>query len=106
MADADPRRARPWRATATNLDNLALVCTGCHRRVHEGGWKMRRLPDGRFILVRPDGNAFIGAPPALRDEIQKRLWDRGARRTDVLVESARGSVSARAARSVRRAVRR
>lgn len=37
----------------TDLINLALVCTFHHRAVHEGGWTVERLPDGRPILRAP-----------------------------------------------------
>jgi hypothetical protein len=32
----------------TDLANLAMVCRAHHRRVHEGGWRLIRGPDGRF----------------------------------------------------------
>ncbi|MFZ4585602.1 MAG: DUF222 domain-containing protein [Acidimicrobiia bacterium] len=37
---------------ATNLDELALVCTRHHDRLH-GGWKLARGPDGRWEAVPP-----------------------------------------------------
>jgi hypothetical protein len=36
----------------TEMSNLALVCWGHHRVVHEGGWTMVRRPDGK-LEVRP-----------------------------------------------------
>jgi len=38
---------------ATDLPNLALLCRAHHRAVHEGGWRLQRDPDGRFIAVPP-----------------------------------------------------
>jgi hypothetical protein len=37
----------------TDLDNLALVCRAHHRAVHEGGWQLRRQPDGRLTATPP-----------------------------------------------------
>jgi hypothetical protein len=37
----------------TDLANLALVCRAHHRAVHEGGWRLRRDPDGRFTATPP-----------------------------------------------------
>ncbi|MGH8900703.1 MAG: DUF222 domain-containing protein, partial [Egibacteraceae bacterium] len=36
----------------TDLDNLVLLCFGCHRDVHERGWQPIRDPDGRWTLRR------------------------------------------------------
>jgi uncharacterized protein DUF222/HNH endonuclease len=41
---------------ATNLDNLTLLCWLHHRLLHEGGFRMRRDPDGGALhFTRPDG---------------------------------------------------
>jgi hypothetical protein len=37
----------------TDLDNLVLLCFGCHRDVHERGWQSIRGPDGRWTLRPP-----------------------------------------------------
>ena len=37
----------------TDLANLALVCRAHHRAVHEGGWRLERLPDGRLTATPP-----------------------------------------------------
>jgi hypothetical protein len=37
----------------TNLDNLALVCWGCHRSVHEGRYKLVRGPTGNWAIHPP-----------------------------------------------------
>lgn len=39
----------------TDLDNLALLCFGHHRLVHEGGWSMRGTPGQDLRFHRPDG---------------------------------------------------
>jgi hypothetical protein len=36
----------------TDLDNLVLLCFGCHRDVHERGWQPIRGPNGRWTLRR------------------------------------------------------
>ncbi|MPZ89795.1 MAG: DUF222 domain-containing protein [Nitriliruptorales bacterium] len=37
----------------TDLDNLVLVCGGCHRDIHDRGWKPVRGPDGHWSLHPP-----------------------------------------------------
>jgi hypothetical protein len=44
----------------TDLDNLILVCWGCHRNLHERGWEAIRGPDGRWTLLSPQPD---GRPP-------------------------------------------
>ena len=39
----------------TNLENLCLLCTRCHHKVHDDGWKVRQSPSGRYYLRRPSG---------------------------------------------------
>jgi len=39
----------------TSLENLVLLCSHHHRLVHEGGFEIRRWPDGTLYFVRPDG---------------------------------------------------
>jgi hypothetical protein len=43
----------------TDLENLCLLCWGCHAKAHQQGWQVRRRPDERFTLDPPD-------PPAHR----------------------------------------
>jgi Domain of unknown function (DUF222)/HNH endonuclease len=45
---------RHWlRGGPTDLANLALLCRAHHRAVHEGGWRLQRLPDGRLNATPP-----------------------------------------------------
>jgi hypothetical protein len=37
----------------TDLDNLVLLCWGCHRDVHERGWHPIRGPDGHWRVHPP-----------------------------------------------------
>ncbi len=56
----DAHHLRPFsRGGATDLDELALLCRFHHRLVHEGGWTLRRGPDG-LHFCGPDGVSSIG----------------------------------------------
>ena len=37
----------------TNLDNMVLLCSRCHHKVHDRDWQIRRTPTGHFTLRRP-----------------------------------------------------
>ena len=43
------------RGGPTDLDNLLLVCPAHHRAVHEVGYTIQTLGQGRFAFHRPDG---------------------------------------------------
>ena len=39
----------------TDLDNLALVCDGCHHKIHDDGWQVYQDPDtGKYHLKPPN----------------------------------------------------
>ncbi|MGE3664567.1 MAG: HNH endonuclease, partial [Pseudonocardia sp.] len=43
----------PWEhGGPTSIDNLALVCRGCHRLIHHAGWDVR-LRDGHPEFLPP-----------------------------------------------------
>jgi hypothetical protein len=45
---------RHWLAGGpTDLGNLVLLCRAHHRAVHEGGWRLRRDPDGQMTAIPP-----------------------------------------------------
>ena len=46
----------------TNLDNLVVVCTCCHDRLHEGGFRVERAADGTLRFFRPDGELIDPCP--------------------------------------------
>jgi hypothetical protein len=46
----------------TDLDNLILLCPAHHRAVHEVGYTVRSLGDGRFAFTRPDGTPVSETP--------------------------------------------
>ncbi len=51
---SDGHHLRHWiDGGPTILVNLALLCRRCHRRVHEGGWRLVRDPDGRLRAIPP-----------------------------------------------------
>jgi hypothetical protein len=51
-----PHHVRWWsRGGPTDLDNLLLICPAHHRAVHEVGYTIAPLGDGRFAFDRPDG---------------------------------------------------
>jgi len=45
------------RSGETNLDNLMLLCTRHHTLVHEGGFRIEKDFQDRWIFLRPDGIA-------------------------------------------------
>src|SRR6266508_3853872 len=46
----------------TTLSNLALLCRGHHRAVHEDGYQLDRQPDGELRFRRPDGRVLGEVP--------------------------------------------
>jgi hypothetical protein len=48
----------------TILPNLALLCRRHHRAVHEEGFHVERLPDGKLQFRRPNGALLADVPPA------------------------------------------
>src|SRR5687767_710450 len=64
-----------WDGGRTKLANLALLCRGHHRAVHEDGYGMHVAPDGGITFTRPDGRLLPDAPslPRLREDRVDRL---------------------------------
>jgi uncharacterized protein DUF222/HNH endonuclease len=51
---SDGHHLRYWiDGGGTDPDNGALLCRRHHRLVHEGGWKLKRGPDGRLVAIPP-----------------------------------------------------
>jgi len=46
----------------TSIDNLVLLCRRHHRLVHEGGFGLVKIADGRNRFTRPDGRAIDDHP--------------------------------------------
>jgi HNH endonuclease len=56
LAWCEAHHLRHWlHGGPTDLANLALLCRAHHRAVHEGGWRLRRHPDGRLTAIPPPG---------------------------------------------------
>jgi hypothetical protein len=54
LAWCEAHHLRHWlHGGPTDLANLALLCRAHHRAVHEGGWRLQRLPDGRLTATPP-----------------------------------------------------
>lgn len=51
----------------TRLDNLATLCRRCHRRVHDGGFVIKRDDRGRYVFVAPRGDVFPSTPLSLHN---------------------------------------
>jgi hypothetical protein len=65
----DAHHVEHWaKGGPTSLDHLVLLCRPHHRLVHEGGFRLRRGPDGPEF-ARPDGTPLLDradrAPPQL-----------------------------------------
>jgi 5-methylcytosine-specific restriction protein A len=47
----------PWAAGGpTDIDNLCLLCSRCHHRVHDQDWEISQTPQGKHILQPPSRN--------------------------------------------------
>ncbi len=61
----------PWQPGGpTDLDNLCLLCSRCHHKVHHNGWQVRRTPTGQHSL-RPPPTQY-GRPPHPRNPYRRR----------------------------------
>jgi len=47
----------------TTFSNLAMLCRRHHRAVHEEGYQVERLSDGKLRFRRPDGRLLPDVPP-------------------------------------------
>jgi hypothetical protein len=54
---------------ATSLDNLLLLCRRHHRLLHEGGFALKRHPDGAVSFFYEDGAPLHIAPPQPRVDV-------------------------------------
>ena len=62
----DAHHIRHWAdGGETSIDNLVLLCRRHHRFVHEGGFGLEKVADGRIRFTRPDGR-IIDDHPRLR----------------------------------------
>jgi hypothetical protein len=47
----------------TSIDNLALLCTRHHHRLHQPGWDAKLKPDGTLRVTDPTGTVRTSHPP-------------------------------------------
>ena len=60
----------PWQPGGpTDLENLCLLCSRCHHKVHDNGWRVRRTPTGQYSL-RPPTTQY-GRPPRPRHSYRR-----------------------------------
>jgi len=55
------------------IDNLLLVCSYHHHRLHEGGWQAHRLPDSTVEFTLPNGRILPASsvtPNGKADDVQ------------------------------------
>lgn len=54
----------PWEhGGPTRLDNLVLLCSRHHHRIHLKGWHIKLLPSGTVEVTLPDGTVRTSDPP-------------------------------------------
>ena len=58
-----------WWGGRTDLDNLCLTCSRCHRMVHELGWRVSGNANRELTFRRPDGRVLTTGPPGVRPEV-------------------------------------
>lgn len=57
-----------WRdGGATDLDNLATMCSWHHKLVHEYGWWIKGSAQGDLRWYRPDGTPYVAGPAPTQD---------------------------------------
>ena len=60
----------PWQPGGpTDLNNLCLLCSRCHHKVHDNGWRVRPTPTGQYSL-RPPPTQY-GRPPRPRHSYRR-----------------------------------
>ena len=48
---------------ATEIDNLVLLCTRHHHKLHQPEWQAKLLPDATFEVTDPNGMVRATSPP-------------------------------------------
>ena len=46
----------------TDIDNMALLCSGHHKIVHKPGWTAKMDPGQHLVVTNPDGHVLRGPP--------------------------------------------
>ena len=61
----------PWAVGGnTDLEAMCLLCSRCHHKVHDDGWRVRRTAPGKFVLRPPP--IHYGRPPRTRNPHRRR----------------------------------
>ena len=64
----------------TNISNLVLLCSRCHHKVHNQGWKLQRTPGGKHRLRRPPIQYGRRPRPSYRQRHRRRQRRRRGRK--------------------------
>ena len=73
----------PWEEQGpTSADNLVLLCSRHHHKIHLPGWRVHLKPDGEFEVITPWGNRRITRPPGHIDRPTLPI-DEGSMREDM-----------------------
>jgi hypothetical protein len=48
---------------STSIDNLVVLCSRHHHRLHQPGWNAKLKPDGSFRITDPHGSVRTSHPP-------------------------------------------
>ncbi|MDE0231965.1 MAG: HNH endonuclease, partial [bacterium] len=44
----------PWAVQGnTDIDDMVLLCSRCHHKVHDDRWQVRKKPSGEYYLKPP-----------------------------------------------------
>lgn len=62
---------------ATDRSNLAVLCRQCHRKVHEGGWRIEGDAEGDLTFISPLGKRITKRRAPFGDEVRKRFFPLG-----------------------------
>ena len=65
----------------TDLDNMCLLCSRCHHKVHDQDWTVHKTPTGEYFLRRPSKR--IGRSSRQADRYRRRRTRRSKRRRPV-----------------------
>ncbi len=61
---SEAHHALPWEdGGATDAENLVLLCSRHHHRLHRPGWKAKLHPDASLEITSPDGTTRTTRPP-------------------------------------------
>jgi len=76
----------------TSIDNLVLLCRRHHRLVHEGGFGLDKIADGRIRFTRPDGRVIDDHPRLAGASIE--ALRRGNRQADQAIDASKWIIPA------------